>query len=226
MILAAATAAPSFGPRQPGVPELFLGDQNTLTYVEHVGWTTFRDLEPLPATTTPALPTTSLHGGIVDFTVDDDWGGSSLGWKWMIPVAAALLLFVVIGAVIGLQPSEAVATEAVGATAERQAAPAAAASEQSDEHKARWAAIASTPIGVEAAEVPPDTQEPQAAVGAADVTVTPPSKPAVAPEPAPAPASANKASKKKRRQKPRSSRGKASDRRIHLGEGRDPLAGM
>ena len=196
MIVAAATAAPAAA--QPGVPELFLGDQNTLTYIEHVGWTTFRDLEPLPAAAaTPAPPPVVPDAAVADYAVEDAWNGGSLGWKWMVPVAAALLLFVVIGAVIGMQPSDAVEGQAVATAPEPNEAPAPAAAAQDEDKKARWAAIASTPIG---AEVPPDTQEPQAAVGATDVTVTPPSKPAVTEAPKPAP-KAKPTHKKNRRHK-------------------------
>ena len=121
------------------MPELFLGDQNTLTYIDQVGWTTLRDLEPLPAVPVPAPVVPD------DYAVVDTWDGGSLGWKWMVPVAAALLLFVVIGTVIGLQPSDAVASEAVTAAPEPSEAPAPAAAAQDADKQARWAAIAATP---------------------------------------------------------------------------------
>jgi hypothetical protein len=172
---------------EPAAPVACVDADDTLIFIEHVGWTTFRDLEPLPAAVAPSPEP--------DFVVDDAWSGGSTGWRWILPAAAALLVCVGLGTWLALRPGEAVASTSV---------------EQ----------VATTPEAIEAAAIPEDTQEPDAARGV-DAERTPSTGLDAAIE------ASTSAPRSQRAHHPRRARSNASgSHAIDLGKSREPLAGL
>jgi hypothetical protein len=178
-----------------GVPVAYVDGDHTLTFIEHVGWTTFRDLEPLASVSPPVVASAPVDDGL-DFVVDEQWNGGSIGWRWILPAAAALLIFVGLGTWLGLQPGEAVASTPSEASA--------------------------TPERVEAAAIPDDTQEPIAARGIdADRT---PSMELDAALDADRPGAAARPPRTHRPRRERGA--SPSSHAIDLGKSREPLAGL
>lgn len=172
-----------------------------------VGATTLAEPVPRSDDTAP------MHVGVALPMMADDEPIALPRRRWVLPAAVAAVLVLVVGggAAVASSGDTKADTTAVAASAAGLAA--------------------AVPEQVIAAEVPPDTQEPDAAVGA-DVDVTPPT---AIPEPVAASADASKARAatsgerrgKKRKKKIRRKAKKATkQRQVAFGRSRDPLAGM